>query len=75
MPTASNTGHSRLPGPKAGQPEKVGSMKDIILEVHGVTKDFPGVRALDDMRFTLRRGEERRGQKHADEHPVRRLRA
>ncbi len=32
-------------------------MNDIILDVHGVTKDFPGVRALDDMRFTLRRGE------------------
>lgn len=30
---------------------------DRILELRGVTKDFPGVRALDGVDFTLRRGE------------------
>ncbi|MFQ6133398.1 MAG: sugar ABC transporter ATP-binding protein [Armatimonadota bacterium] len=29
----------------------------IILEMHHITKDYPGVRALDDVSFDLRRGE------------------
>ena len=32
-------------------------MQDVILEVEGVTKSFPGVRALDKVSFDLRRGE------------------
>jgi len=32
-------------------------MEDVILNVRGVNKEFPGVKALDDMHFTLRRGE------------------
>jgi len=30
---------------------------EVILQVHSVTKDFPGVRALEDMDFNLRAGE------------------
>lgn len=29
---------------------------DVVLEAHGIVKNFPGVRALDDVRLTLRRG-------------------
>ncbi len=32
-------------------------MSDVIVEMVGITKDFPGVRALEDCRFELRRGE------------------
>ena len=32
-------------------------MNDIILEARDITKDFPGVRALDGVSFVLRRGE------------------
>ena len=32
-------------------------MSDYLLEVEGVSKEFPGVKALDDMRFDLRHGE------------------
>jgi len=32
-------------------------MTDPLLKAHGITKDFPGVRALDDVRFELRAGE------------------
>jgi ribose transport system ATP-binding protein len=32
-------------------------MSDLLLEVEGVSKGFPGVRALDDMHLTLRQGE------------------
>lgn len=31
--------------------------KDIILEVEGITKEFPGVTALDNMHFKLKKGE------------------
>ncbi len=30
---------------------------DTILEMKNITKDFPGVRALDDINFELRKGE------------------
>ena len=30
---------------------------EIILEMKNITKDFPGVRALDDINFELRKGE------------------
>jgi ribose transport system ATP-binding protein len=32
-------------------------MGDVIVEMAGISKEFPGVRALDDCRFELRRGE------------------
>nr|HPM43539.1 ATP-binding cassette domain-containing protein [Candidatus Omnitrophota bacterium] len=32
-------------------------MADYILEMQGITKDFPGVKALDDVTFSVRRGE------------------
>lgn len=32
-------------------------VENVILKMRGVTKDFPGVRALDSVDFTLRRGE------------------
>ena len=32
-------------------------MKDIILEMRGITKTFPGVKALDDVNLTVRRGD------------------
>ncbi|MBR3644404.1 MAG: sugar ABC transporter ATP-binding protein, partial [Parasporobacterium sp.] len=38
-------------GKTGGQPE------DIILELKGITKIFPGVKALDEVHFQLRRGE------------------
>ena len=31
--------------------------KDLILEAKGVSKAFPGVRALDDVNLQIRRGE------------------
>jgi len=31
--------------------------KDIILEVEGITKEFPGVIALNNMHFKLKKGE------------------
>ena len=32
-------------------------MAETILELHGITKIFPGVRALDQVQFDLRAGE------------------
>ncbi len=32
-------------------------MSDFLLEVRGLSKSFPGVRALQDVDFTVRRGE------------------
>ena len=32
-------------------------MEDYILEMRGITKEFPGVKALDDINFKVRRGE------------------
>ena len=32
-------------------------MDDFILKIDGITKDFPGVRALDNVSFNIRRGE------------------
>ena len=32
-------------------------MSDIILEMRGITKEFPGVKALDDVNFTVKTGE------------------
>ena len=32
-------------------------MSDYILEMQGITKDFPGVKALDDVTFSVRKGE------------------
>ena len=32
-------------------------MSDYILELQGITKTFPGVRALNEVRFALRRGQ------------------
>ena len=32
-------------------------MEDYILEMRGITKTFPGVRALDDINFKVRQGE------------------
>ena len=34
-----------------------GALEDLILSVRHVTKIFPGIRALDDVHFSLRRGE------------------
>ena len=31
-------------------------MSDIILEMRGITKEFPGVKALDDVNFAVKRG-------------------
>ena len=31
--------------------------EDLILELKGITKIFPGVKALDNVKFQLRRGE------------------
>ena len=33
------------------------SEQDVILEVKGISKSFPGVKALDDVSFQIRRGE------------------
>lgn len=33
------------------------SMADYILEMNHITKEFPGVKALDDVTFDIRRGE------------------
>ena len=32
-------------------------MSEIIFEARGIEKNFPGVKALDDVHFSLRRGE------------------
>ncbi len=32
------------------------SLSDIILEMRGITKEFPGVKALDNVSFTVKRG-------------------
>ena len=32
-------------------------MSDIILEMRGISKSFPGVKALDNVNFTVRTGE------------------
>ena len=31
-------------------------MSDNILEMRGITKEFPGVKALDDVNFAVKRG-------------------
>ena len=31
-------------------------MEDFVLQLKGITKEFPGVRALNKMQFDLRRG-------------------
>ncbi|MCI9305184.1 MAG: ATP-binding cassette domain-containing protein, partial [Lachnospiraceae bacterium] len=31
-------------------------LKDYILQLKGITKEFPGVKALDNMQFFLKRG-------------------
>ena len=53
-----------------------------LLEMHGISKTFPGVRALDQVNLMVDAGEihaicrrERRGQIHADEGAVRGLSA
>jgi D-xylose transport system ATP-binding protein len=38
-------------------PAQEGHMSDFILEMRNITKDFPGVRALEDVTFQVRRGE------------------
>jgi inositol transport system ATP-binding protein len=40
----------------AGFKNRAGAASDYLLEVHGVRKEFPGVLALDDISFKLRRG-------------------
>src|SRR5208337_258911 len=32
-------------------------MIDAVIELHGIVKDFPGVRALDNVDFSLKKGE------------------
>ena len=32
-------------------------MSDIILEMRNISKSFPGVKALDNVNFTVRKGE------------------
>lgn len=44
------------PGTSAGSATRAG-VGDIILEAKGISKVFPGVRALDSVDFTLRGGE------------------
>ena len=34
----------------------VEAVEDIILQVRGITKEFPGVKALDDVTFSVKRG-------------------
>ena len=41
----------------AGIVEKEGIMEQALLEMWGITKEFPGVKALTDVSLTLRRGE------------------
>ena len=55
-------------------------MTDTILSMRGITKEFPGVKALEDVTFEVERGEihsivrrERRREVDADEGAVRRL--
>ena len=31
-------------------------MEDFVLQLQGITKEFPGVKALNKMKFDLRRG-------------------
>ena len=31
-------------------------MEDFVLQLQGITKEFPGVKALNNMKFDLRRG-------------------
>jgi len=49
-------------------------MSDLLLEVRGLSKSFPGVRALAGVDFTVKRGQihalmarERRWEEHADQ--------
>ena len=38
-------------------PQEGDGMQDILLEMRGITKRFPGVKALDNVNFAVRRGE------------------
>src|SRR5258708_39263816 len=45
------------PGTSKLQPDaRVEDGSDIVLDARGISKSFPGVKALDDVRLTLRRG-------------------
>lgn len=50
---------ARVPSPSGDPaPERgSGTSRDVILEMRGITKRFPGVVALDDVNFSVRRGE------------------
>jgi putative multiple sugar transport system ATP-binding protein len=43
--------------PSLSRHSRVNGVNDYILEVNNVTKDFPGVRALNDVSFKVRKGE------------------
>lgn len=51
--------------------------EEFVIEMLHITKEFPGIKANDDITLQLRKGEvhaagrERRGQKYADECAVR----
>ena len=59
--------------------ERRQGMSEYILEMRGITKTFPGVKALDNVNFKVRRGEihcrrRKRSRKiNTDEGPLRRL--
>ncbi|MEJ5944438.1 sugar ABC transporter ATP-binding protein [Pseudokineococcus basanitobsidens] len=56
--TGSTTAGRRAAPPHRGEePGSRGEPGEPVLEVRGVVKEFPGARALDDVDFTLRRGE------------------
>ena len=38
--------------------------EDLVLKAEGITKTFPGVKALEDVSFDLRRGEMGRASRH-----------
>ncbi len=40
-----------------GQYESRGNVSDFLLELKGVSKSFPGVKALDQVSFSLKKGE------------------
>ena len=56
---ATREGHQPEPGaaPAAHAGAPVGPASPTILEMVGITKDFPGVRALDNVTMTVERGE------------------
>ncbi len=57
MSSTTPPGSSPAPAPAASPAAASVSLGDVILEMRGITKTFPGVKALSDVTMTVRRGE------------------